>query len=153
MLHAKKLPYYLWFEAMTTTCHVHSRVTTRFETKKSCMSYGKGERKISSISTSLEVSATFWKIESKGEKWIPRVRKVYSLVTPQIIERAECVTSTPRLRWNLLMWLLMTLFKIRKKKKMRFLINKLKSQPMSQKRSPTRDHQSEFRKIILYRTL
>lgn len=34
MLHAKKkLPYYLWVEAMNTTCHIHNRVTIYHGTK------------------------------------------------------------------------------------------------------------------------
>jgi transposase InsO family protein len=29
MLHAKKLPYYFWAEAMNIACYVHNRVTLR----------------------------------------------------------------------------------------------------------------------------
>ncbi|MCI34395.1 gag-pol polyprotein, partial [Trifolium medium] len=29
MLHAKKLPYFFWAEAMNTTCYIHNRVTLR----------------------------------------------------------------------------------------------------------------------------
>jgi len=32
MLHAKKLPYHFWDEAMNTACYIHNHVTLRFGT-------------------------------------------------------------------------------------------------------------------------
>lgn len=34
ILHAKKLPYYFWAKAMTTTCHIHNKVVIYLELKK-----------------------------------------------------------------------------------------------------------------------
>jgi hypothetical protein len=44
MLHAKKLPYYFWAEAMSTACYVHNRVTLRKGTSTTLYEIWKGRK-------------------------------------------------------------------------------------------------------------
>ncbi|KAK2402491.1 cysteine-rich RECEPTOR kinase [Trifolium repens] len=44
MLHAKKLPYYFWAEAMNTACYVHNRVTLRAGTSTTLYEIWKGRK-------------------------------------------------------------------------------------------------------------
>jgi transposase InsO family protein len=44
MLHAQKLPYHFWAEAMHTTCHIHNRVTLRKGTKATQYELWKGRK-------------------------------------------------------------------------------------------------------------
>ncbi|KAK2351820.1 hypothetical protein QL285_096837 [Trifolium repens] len=44
MLHAKKVPYYFWAEAMNTTCYVHNRVTLRASTSTTLYEIWKGRK-------------------------------------------------------------------------------------------------------------
>lgn len=44
MLHAKNLPYYLWIEALNTTCHIHNRVTIRLGTEVTHYELWKGRK-------------------------------------------------------------------------------------------------------------
>ncbi|WJX62480.1 hypothetical protein P8452_47472 [Trifolium repens] len=44
MLHAKKLPYYFWAEAMNTACYVHNRVTLRKGTSTTLYEIWKGRK-------------------------------------------------------------------------------------------------------------
>ncbi|KAK2449666.1 hypothetical protein QL285_008838 [Trifolium repens] len=44
MLHAQKLPYHFWAEAMHTTCHIHNRVTLRKATKATQYELWKGRK-------------------------------------------------------------------------------------------------------------
>lgn len=44
MLHAKKLPYYLWVEAMNIICRIHDRVTIRFRIKETLHELQKGRK-------------------------------------------------------------------------------------------------------------
>ena len=42
MIHAKKLPYHFWAEAMNTTCYVHNRVTLKKGTPTTLYEVWKG---------------------------------------------------------------------------------------------------------------
>ena len=44
MIHAKKLPYHFWAEAMNTTCYVHNRVTLKKGTPTTLYEVWKGRR-------------------------------------------------------------------------------------------------------------
>jgi hypothetical protein len=44
MLHARKLPYYFWAEAMSTTCVVHNRVTLGARTLTTLYEMWKGRK-------------------------------------------------------------------------------------------------------------
>ena len=44
MLHAKKLPYYFWAEAMNTACYIHNRVTIRSGTASTLYEIWKGRK-------------------------------------------------------------------------------------------------------------
>ena len=46
MLHAKYLPYHFWAEAMTTSCHIHNRVTLRSGTTTTLYEIWKGRKPI-----------------------------------------------------------------------------------------------------------
>ena len=46
MIHAKKLPYHFWAEAMNTACYVHNRVTLKKGTPTTLYEVWKGRRPI-----------------------------------------------------------------------------------------------------------
>lgn len=44
VLHVKNIPYYLWVEAMNTTCHIHNLVTICLGTKVTHCELWKGRK-------------------------------------------------------------------------------------------------------------
>ena len=89
------------------TQHATSTTESHWEEGRQppCMKSGTGGSHLSNTSTSLEVHVTFWQIESKGERWIPRVMQEYSWDTLQTAEHIEYSIPEPELWWNPSMWL------------------------------------------------
>lgn len=97
ILHAKKLPYHFWAEAMNTACYIHNHVTLRTGTTSTLYEMWKGRKPIVKYFISLEVNATYWLTENREERWIVRVMEAFFLAILQIVEPIEYIIPEQKL--------------------------------------------------------
>ena len=96
MLHAKKLPYHFWAEAVNNACYILNRVVIRSRTSATLYKLLKGSKPNMKYFHVFGSKCIFWQIVSRGEKWILKVMREFFWDTLQTIEHIEY--STPELR-------------------------------------------------------
>jgi hypothetical protein len=95
MLHAKKLPYYFWAEAMNTTCYVHNRVTLRAGTSTTLYEIWKGRKPNVKYFHVFGSKCYILADREQRRKLDTIVMKGFFLATPQTAEPIESLTTGP----------------------------------------------------------